>query len=1373
MKNLNIKNAARGILGRNGKCWLLALMLLAAALPAAGMPREAYAEEVETESETVQVEKTETENEENQAGEINAEEDPDEGVTVTITSEPAEEKQTSTTTQAKAVKKISNTVKIPQKSLNTYALIGTYGTKSIANTGTGDLPNLESFITDSKLTQKGVEIPEDGKVVLGEQYTYSVQFSEPDKNGNKFSQDMEFQLPKDVTCNAKENRPIYDEKWLDDDGKMKPAGYYSVDEDGKVTVHLDPEYMNARDNKKMKMDFDLTVSGTGEDGGITFPWEGGSEQTFTTDGNPDANLDKTAGEYLPNDPDGPCVEYKVELQVTKGAVYNPTLEDQMQPGLSYRGGSAEIEIYNEKGELVNKYEKLNETTTPRLVPTTNEDGTTGWKIEGLPSPLEKDWKVVVKYKGDVDLKKLNPTKSESGFNFQVDNKVVFNGNNPVGTPIDPKTAESHVPFTDTVLKKSGKQEEDGTLNWEIEVGSGSSDVRGSKVKDTLTGGHWIDKSHNLQIKWKDENGDTIRTYEIPWDEAETYGLTVKTDTAGHIIGFEYTIPEEGTTKKDKDNRTFWKGTSDDRNREWKQGDRIKIEYYTTHDTLTSEQQKNGVKYKNDVEVKVDRDTTFKTDKEIGIGTGAVNKDVEEQGNYLKYTVNFDIPDAESLAAIVGRDDPDEGSGLRFYLMDQLEFPKDTYKDTEGNEIKARFFVNNVPEDIEIYAVMKSNGSRVDFAKDDPSKSPYFFHVVIDGKDYTTEDDEKKRVREFRILFNTMEGKYTKSFWPLEEACTLTVTYYIPMDARLTCETYGESAETGKEEVTGYFDTDLTLGDLLRQGYKLRNEISGRGQGSGGKLEGRRDYQITPREGDVIKSAEHELLEDGQEVIEYHVYFNAFRENPDKSSKDKYIILEEIIPGTFSLADTFDSRLEYVKGSLYVETLSEEKRVRNRYKYNGDPVIETGDKTTTLTAKADGFNIAEKTDEYSPKDNLVQYLEDIGDATIFHFVYKLKLKDEFMKSGDTNITLNNEAQVNYNGKSGSDDASVSFNPDVLKKEGLKALEDGLDVMQYTIDVNPGAADMATTTSESYNPDHYTLTDEMDRKLVLNDPNSIKVYRIEKKENGEEEKILLERVADQNQVNPDSDYYVFQEAENNTFKLILPDEQHLEIEYSVRINDTIHAEGTVTNKVKLEAGITVEDSNEAKYTMDSDTATITGDAALRLYKRDASKGNYMDGATFTVYTIANGGPIEAKINGVEKKFEKWENIKPTALDGESITSKEGYEGEYYILLETEAPSGYKGDPTPVVFKFGEPPKDKDGKEIEEKVNVTYDEQTYEVTVQYIHAGDNVVVFDNSLNTYELPETGGFGSITYTLAGLLLILGGAFCLMYRRNNIQKGGW
>lgn len=1207
--------------------------------------------------------------------------------------------------------------------------------------------DLAPFLKEAKLTQDGREIGDNDTVVVGEHYNYHVSFGEKGSELlDQFSTPMHFQLPQNVTCDEIKDQPIYDKEY----DPNKPVGWYSVDENGLVTFEFDEEYLASKTNVSMDLDFDLTVADKGDGSGTTFPWKDGQTKTFKTDSVPDATLKKTKGEYHPADPQGPCIDYTVELEITKGMVKNPEIKDTMGNGLSYRKGSGKVVVLDKDGKDITSQYMPN---PPSLVETEN-----GWKVENMPESLSKGEKVVVTYQSNVDFDSIGGNADKGNYSFTVENTATFTGDAPVDgeEPIE-REANVNETLTDKRTEKTGSYDkEKDRIDWEIVVGSGSTDVRGAVVKDTLSGKHWIDKNMPLELKWKDETGETIHTFTIQWDDPN---LKYTQDEAGHITEFNYAIP--GPDAKEGEN-PFWQFTDDTGEvRTWQKGDRLKLEYYTQYDPTTTDHT-----YSNTAIVEVDEQYTFKGEDNVGIGAGTINKSGTESadGKYMEYSVTLSIPSAAELLELMGASDrdPDRPS---FYIEDQLEFPSVKVYDKDNNSTNVRYFVANYPEDVTITATL-DNGEVIPFIKD--GSGDHSFKVAKDGIDYHTDgEDKEKSWREFQIWFNIHYGggstiDHNDSIWILDRPCTLTITYKVSTDSKVYLEGADINADSG-----------LTVRDLLDQGWRLDNEVKGRGENKGANDFGAtHKYTITRPEFGVNKAAK--ILEADPEhpfdnEIEYRVEFNAFTTNIETGEFEKVTIN----PRTFFLEDTFDSRLEYVPGSMEVHVYSPERRLRVQYglvKDEGLTIGSTDDGKTKLTVGAMSFNRQVWVDEWNKDyDTLKYYMaHDKGEGAlrdndaIYIFVYRLRVKDEY--NDGSQMHFDNEAIVHYGDKSNKDNAGVDFTPDVLVKNGEHAYDDtGADIVQYTVEVNPGGIDMVTTEREDLNPDRYTLTDHMDEILSLMS-DSIEVYRIEK--DGTE--TPLEATNDQALVRPKNNYFVFQEAENNTFKLILPDEQHIRIKYSASVNADKDSTVDVTNTIEMEGGMSISDTSKAEFKVDGNGASIHGDNGMRLFKQDAFTGNYIGGATFELYSTKENGSINANIDGTPYSFEKYDTLKPDALKGASIGPQERNEGKYYLLLETQAPAGYQLNEEPVIIVFGEP-KDEDP----ETVNVSYNGKEYPgLKVHYITSGNNVVVFEDKPELYQLPETGGHSYVCLYLLGIAFALLGSALLLNKRRTFAKRG-
>ena len=1202
---------------------------------------------------------------------------------------------------------------------------------------------LEPFVSGAKLTQDGVEVEEDGMVVVGEHYEYHVEFSEDVADG-EFTSPMYFQLPDNIQCKPVKDQKIFSKDWKE--GK-EPAGYYSVDENGMVTVTFVEAYLEENTNLSMGLDFDLVV-GEGSEESVEFPWgRNGETKTFTVDTNPDATLEKTrAGDYNPNDPEGPSIQYQVELEITKGMVLNPELKDVMQPGLSYRDGSGKITVTNEKGEDV---------TGEMNPPLTLEKTENGWKVKDMPESLSKGWKITVDYTADVDSSKVKGgVVSGKDFNFTAENEAVFDGKEPTSGEDKPfhRDDNEKYPISDERLDKSGSAVEgEKQINWEIVVGSGSTDVRGSVVSDKLEGNHWIDENEPLQLKWKDENGSNIHEFKIPWTDPN---LTIYRDENDHITSFEYKIPEPD----DKDSKNpFWKQTKDGQTYEWGPGHTIKLEYYTTYDEPDPDKP-----FENTATVEADKGK-YEDTGTVGVGAGTISKDgqLSADGEYMEYTVNLSIPSAADLAVATGGypgDNPNNPS--RFYISDELEFDDVTLEDEKGKRT-VRYFVENIPEDVTI-TVTPKGGEPIKFTQVTngiPGENE--FQVALGGKDFQVdgEDPDKKTIREFRIWFNRNLGGSTlddgDTYWVLDKPCTITMTYKVKTSAKVYLE---------DEQYSGNISvSDLTLKDLLNQGFTLKNQAVGHGRDKN-SFKATHTYKGSLPEFDVQKDGK--ILETDPEhpfnnEIEYRVQFNGFTTDVSTGKYGK----TKIDPDNFFLEDVFDSRLEYVKGSLQVEVYAPDShRHRYTFQYVDDPKTETTDTGTKLTAEAAGFS--ERTYQGTSGDNeetLWDYMKSKSNGpreldALYVFIYKLRVREEYI-DGQA-LELKNEATVHYEGKTSGDDATVNFTPQFLIKDGKHELDDqGFDIMRYTVEVNPGAADMVTTEREDLNPDRFTLTDEMDEILIFR-MDTVKVYAVG--EDGTKEE--LTRVADQSLVKPGNKNFVLQMVSSNAFKLILPDQTHLRIEYDTDIDADHGASGSVSNTIKMEGGMEISDTNNAQFNMNSTNAWIKGDATMRLFKKDASTGNYLNGAEFQLYAPTKdgeSGDVEAKIGGTQYSFKEYQSLAPDDFKGAEIGPENGNKEGYYLLLETKAPSGFQRctDPFLVVFKEkgdGDP----------ETIAVVYEGKEYpEVEVHYIARGDNVVIIEDQREEYKLPETGGSSPLYLYLLGSVFILAGGLALLYDR--------
>ncbi|MGN0762150.1 MAG: SpaH/EbpB family LPXTG-anchored major pilin, partial [Aristaeellaceae bacterium] len=199
----------------------------------------------------------------------------------------------------------------------------------------------------------------------------------------------------------------------------------------------------------------------------------------------------------------------------------------------------------------------------------------------------------------------------------------------------------------------------------------------------------------------------------------------------------------------------------------------------------------------------------------------------------------------------------------------------------------------------------------------------------------------------------------------------------------------------------------------------------------------------------------------------------------------------------------------------------------------------------------------------------------------------------------------------------------------------------------------------------------------------------------------------------------------------------------ISYSATLNENavIAGEGN-PNTSKVSYG----DSNNIKYTPDSQTKTYTWDVDVFKYTKNGETETALAGATFTLSKIADGSnPIALVSEG--------NNVYRVAKTGETGTVTEittdttgkftikGLDSDTYYLTETAAPAGYNKLAGPVTIVINNEGKTLVDNTVVEEVKVL-----------------------NQTGT-ELPSTGGIGTTVFYVVGGLLVVGAFILLVSKR--------
>lgn len=237
--------------------------------------------------------------------------------------------------------------------------------------------------------------------------------------------------------------------------------------------------------------------------------------------------------------------------------------------------------------------------------------------------------------------------------------------------------------------------------------------------------------------------------------------------------------------------------------------------------------------------------------------------------------------------------------------------------------------------------------------------------------------------------------------------------------------------------------------------------------------------------------------------------------------------------------------------------------------------------------------------------------------------------------------------------------------------------------------------------------------------------------------------------------------------------------LDLSTWVRTNQTSKGSTfTVTYYAKVNGDAVVQTNNSASLEYGNDpgntTATTPVKAETPTYPLDIRKtikgeATLLEGAKFRLYRNETDATTPANVDNA---------IKVTGGSGSYIVSDDqtmgdmdlvtigtevatGYNlhlnglaaGDYW-LVETEAPSGYNKLSAPI------------------KVTITKTgEQTWTVAKNGTDEQDKVIDIENSKGTV-LPETGGVGTIIFTVAGAVLVIGVAVSFAVSRKNAGVAG-
>lgn len=438
-----------------------------------------------------------------------------------------------------------------------------------------------------------------------------------------------------------------------------------------------------------------------------------------------------------------------------------------------------------------------------------------------------------------------------------------------------------------------------------------------------------------------------------------------------------------------------------------------------------------------------------------------------------------------------------------------------------------------------------------------------------------------------------------------------------------------------------------------------------------------------------------------------------------------------------------------------------------YIYSGNSSINTGpgpDITAELSTLSDG---KQSVDIEVPVELLSVMAQD---QKILVYIYaNITENPELWKSSQKNFT--NEVKVTDSESkdwgSASQTQEITYNNlhDAVQKSGVQVDEsDAQNTIEYSVIVNPDGKVILN------NPNiKLTLIDELtygynpwhDKQVTSLVPSSVAVYAYDATASNKrgqplsvsEYSYLYETIGyDSNQ----------QGSRTNRLTFTLPNATPLVVVYryntSVTTGNSIELSNTATLKAEDTKITSVTDKTTVKISSSSFNANVKGILAYKVDKDNNAV--YLPGAEFSLYAWQSNdtwtlvsGDIITNANG-ELVDSQGRNLSLIMTDKNKNVQ---VHNQAFKLVETQAPSGYIFDPNNAYY-FYIPDTD-------EKLypkNLPTDLSAYHI----VTAGGYLYLTNEKSQDYELPSTGGAGTLPYTAVGGTMMLSAlAYSFIHRK--------
>jgi|GEM_PF-3336386 len=1142
---------------------------------------------------------------------------------------------------------------------------GRFAPKALA--AAGDKWDLYNFVTGISIKDANGKTVTSGSFIYGDSYTFSIIFAESTGNQLAYKSGtgkLHYELPDIIQIDA----PLGDEIKL---ANGKVVGWYTIDTGGNIEVwfgnydnqgnEISVNFIDRYENVKFTLDIEaLFVKGT-----KTGSYQFGTGAWITINSikeTPVAGLRVAKGATAFNRLTE-SIDFTIVATAIGGPVDQIKLEDSMRISGTTTYAITQDDVINKAGVSFT-YQVNNSGTWLPITPTWT--GTTMVFDFGSLS-LAKDQNVTLKYTmpfgGVLENLMMSGKIQRLAYSLTLNNTVTAKGNDKSTNQPVSDTTQTYTTISKVFMTKRGSATRIGTENnsitWTATVGDGIGDkLNGLKIKDELPASPLQTIDGSIQVKLYGMAKNLLASLTL--NPAGGQGMSDYTPTGG----FTYTVP---TTP---DNIYY-----------------VEFVYNTLAPYNT-----NSVTYYNYIYVD---ESYVRGSVSIAPGTVAAPK-LGPKGKTSEWVWSDDGKTPMALKYTINVTVPAGNKGQMFYLIDEMYISFLQSKNSNGSlNFQLRYLQiprDNIsasiyPDDPEFYISTDYSSVRTD----NILSSAYNSHYFID-----------MRFSNNSSLANNYQAIST---WPYDDERTITVTYEIPLDAALnvyTVSTPTNPISQGTMTLREWFDLDASLSKFRGNYFNPNNAFVNNYVYFCWSTSPSIETAATVDGPPIYKKAE--LIAPNTSVFDYTVYLRN-DDNIDNQETVRAALFTVGTPAIFE--DSFDPRLEYVPGSLYVisaTTSFSNNELKTLYSYKanacaphsgniGDYITETTEWTDSPYFIVDNENGTLWMDmsqfqaiDWPAKTIRTAVSNWYANNQVYEVHYQLRVKQEILDEyslhpDELGFTAINTATVyptiaKYAGGPWSASAEVTYNPGIITKNIKQT--DG-NIVSVEIVANNDGAQLVT----GGDPDRFTLVDKMSGDLSFY-LTTIKI-ETQTEDSGSWDGVWIDAPSP----GAAGDLWSWSYSGENTVEFIVPDKTPVRITYQAQISVPVGGSATFSNEVSV-FGFSDMFGKDNYIVKNSSAGVSAADLPILLFKEDPVTKAALSGAEFQLWVSRPG-------NGAPDYYLEYDKTTPSLTIGgrtfyHILDSDDEGNGTYYfedtlhgllygesesifMIVETKQPDNYK--------------------------------------------------------------------------------------------------